>query len=108
MSDCTTDLVTGNRPTDAADSAQYGVTARHCPCDMSPHRNVGVDEDAEVADRTDRGDGGCSDCNGLVRNLMLMTSRRTPEQIGLGGIELQTVAMARIHDATSPTHPDKR
>ena len=58
---------------------------------MRPHAQISIEEDAEVADAGRRQNKVFTDPQRSKRQLMLSMCSRTPEQISLAGVELQTV-----------------
>src|SRR5664279_4707284 len=60
---------------------------------MCPHRQVGVDVDAEVADSANRQHSDRVDQDRHSWDLVLATNRRDPEHFGLRDVQLKPIGM---------------
>ena len=95
-----------NWRTNAAESPQHRETAGHHLWDMSPHADVTVQIYSEVSDKIGRKNDVGADTQTGLWNLMLTSNGWTPEHFRLGCVELKTIRLHCIYNATSSTHPE--
>ena len=90
----------------AAQLPKHCEAAGHSFTDLSPHRGVRFKIDSEVTDRVHWSDVVVANSDRDTRKLLLTTTRRRPEKLGLGGVELSSSYKCQHSEVSLPTVQD--